>query len=95
MDEPQTLVRGATNFFLMPRKEGQLLGIPGIPEIRRLESFHRVSVGAAIGEPAPRVAGLVTLIHRDNDVIAEDVRRIRHLENHGVYEIEETAVRNH
>lgn len=95
MDEPQTLKRWATNFFLMPRKQGILLAVPGIREIRRLRSFHKVSVGAVIGEPTPRIAGLVTLVHPDNGVIAEDVRRMRRLENHGLYEIEETAVQDH
>ena len=92
MDEPQTLERRATNFFLMPRKQGRLLAVPGIREIRRLRSFHKVSVGAAIGESTPRVAGLVTLVHPDHGVIAEDVCRIRRLERSGLYEIEETAV---
>lgn len=87
-NEPQTLERRAAQFFLMPRREGRLLAVPRLDEIRGLRSFHRVSVGAAMGEPAPRVAGLVTLIHRDPDMIAEDIRAIRVLEDNGLYEID-------
>jgi hypothetical protein len=90
MHEPQSLKRGATNFFLMPRKRGRLLGVPKLGEIRGLPSFHKASVGATIGEPAPRVAGLVTLIHSDPDVVADDVRTLRALGDRGLFEIEET-----
>ncbi len=90
MNEPQALERRAANFFLMPRRKGRLLSLPRIHEIRNLQSFHRVSVGAAFGEPAPRVAGLVTLVHPDPDVIAADIGTIRDLEDDGLYEIDES-----
>lgn len=88
MNQPQTLERRAANFFLMPRREGRLLALPRIDEIRSLRSFHGMSVGAAIGKPAPRVAGMVTLIHPDPNVIAEDIGAIRDLEINGLYEID-------
>ena len=89
MKKPQKLERWAANFFLMPREKGRLLAVPRMPEVQSLRSFHTASVGATMGEPAPRIAGLVTLIHADRDVIAEDIRTLRGLEDAGLYEIDE------
>jgi len=90
MNKPQKLERWAANFFLMPRRKGRILAVPRMPEVQNLRSFYKGSVGATMGEPAPRVAGLVTLIHPDRKVIAEDILAIRNMEDAGLYEIDES-----
>ncbi len=87
VEDGYRLSRHATNRFLIPRQQGRLHGVRRLDEIRALRSFHRLSVGARVGRPVPRVVGAVTLVHEDAEVIELDLQRIRELEADGLYDI--------
>lgn len=88
LGRPYRLSKSAVVCFLMPAGSGTLKALRGLEEIEQLLSFFDMQVGAADGQPVPRVAGVVTLIHPDPAVLDQDLRRIRHLEQNGLYEIE-------
>ena len=88
---PYVLTRAATNVFLMPETTGILRGAPRLAEVEALESVVEMHVGLEPGEPVPRVAGVVTLLHDDPSVIERDLRHIRELERSGLYDIEPNA----
>jgi len=86
LDRRYLLRRHATNVFLKPPAPGFLRSLPRLSEIEGLPSMFKMTVS-----PKPRpvrpVAGVVTLVHEDNDVIEADLARIRALERDGLYEI--------
>jgi biotin carboxylase len=86
-DAPYVVERTAANVFLIPPAAGILRGAPRLAEIETLASFVEMQAGIEPGAPAPRVAGVVTLIHADPAVVARDVERIRHLERNGLFDI--------
>ncbi len=86
-DAPYVLRRTAANVFLLPQRRGILRGAPRLAEIEALESAREVHVGLEPGQPAPRVAGVVTLLHDDPAVVARDTATIRHLERNGLFDI--------
>ena len=90
-DAPYVLERTAANVFLIPPVAGILRGAPRLAEIEALASFAEMQAGIEPGAPAPRVAGVVTLIHADPEVVAGDVERIRHLERNGLFDIAPVA----
>jgi hypothetical protein len=74
----------AINCFLVRPDGHRLRPRPPLAEIRRLASFHRMSIARP-----PRshpVVGVVTLIHPLRRVLHDDVRRLRHLERTMLYE---------
>ena len=87
-DRPLNLASYALNCFLIPPCKGVLQATPGLAEIERLPSLQRVSISAKVGQPVPRVAGIVTLIHPEREVLGADLRRIRELVANGLFEID-------
>jgi hypothetical protein len=87
-DQP-CLQRRAANLFLMPQRQGRLIRVRGIDEIRHLPTLHSMSVSAQPGDIIGRVAGLVTLVDEDIHAIERDIHAIRVLENNGIFEVEE------
>ncbi len=91
LDRPKTsyeLRKTAANFFLMPRRQGNLKALRHLDEIKKLRSFHKMSVGAKQGEPVDRVVGLVTLVGPSSEIIQEDIAQLRYLERNGLYVFE-------
>ena len=66
-----------------------VLELSGLARIERLASFHEMRVSAKCGQPAPKIAGWVILLHSDRTVIQRDLQQIRQLENDGLYRIEQ------
>lgn len=87
-DQPR-LQRRAANLFLMPQRQGRLVRLRGLDEIRRLPTLHSLSVGAQPGDMIKRVAGLVTLVDEDIQSIERDIGVIRALERDGIFEVED------
>jgi biotin carboxylase len=84
-----SLQRRAVNLFLMPHRQGRLVRLRGLEEIRRLPTLHSLSVGAQPGDMIKRVAGLVTLVGEDIQLIERDINVIRSLERDGIFEVED------
>ena len=87
-DQPR-LQRRAANLFLMPQRQGRLVRLRGLDEIRRLPTLHSLSVGAQPGDMIKRVAGLVTLVDEDIQSIERDIDVVRALERDGIFEVED------
>jgi biotin carboxylase len=88
-EQALALPRKAANCFLIPGAPGRLTGLPKLEAVKALRSFNRMRIGARLGEPLPRVAGIVTLMHSDQTVLAEDIKTIRELQSSGFYQIED------
>jgi biotin carboxylase len=86
--QPLSLPRKGANCFFIPGRSGKLTGLPKLSEIKALRSFSRMSIGAKVGEALPRVVGMVTLIHPDEDVLLQDMANVRALQLNGFYQIE-------
>jgi biotin carboxylase len=82
-----SLTRRAANVFLIPRTSGRLTRVRHLDEIRRLPTFHSMSVGAKAGDEVKRVGGLVTLIDESIEAIERDIEVIRNLERDGIFEV--------
>jgi biotin carboxylase len=89
-DQPR-LQRRAANLFLIPRRQGRLVRLRGIEEIRHLPTLHALSVSAQPGDMLKRVAGVVTLVDEDIRLIERDISVIRGLEREGIFEVENVA----
>jgi len=87
--EQPRLHRRATILFLIPQRQGRLVRLRGLDEIRRLGTLHSMSVGAQPGDLLKRVAGLVTLVDEDIRNIERDVSLVRALERNGIFEVED------
>jgi len=87
---PPQLTAVAMNCFLIPPERQWVRARRPVDEIRRLTSFHRVSIAS---EPRRHpVAGVVTLVHPDRRVVCDDVERLRELERTRLYEPTAAAV---
>jgi hypothetical protein len=84
---PPELLRWGGNFFLMPGRAGRLAALPRLAEIQSLASFHKMSIGAKVGEDLPRVAGAVTLVHPDQAVLRQDIENLRAMQENGFYQV--------
>jgi ATP-grasp domain len=74
----------ALNCFLIPPEGHRMRRRPPLQEVRRLPSFHSMSISR---RPHRRpVVGVVTLIHRKRGVARDDLRRLRRLERTMFYE---------
>ncbi len=89
LNQEPRLQRRAANVFLAPRRRGRLVRVHGLEEIRRLPTFHSMSVGAKPGGLVSRVAGLVTLIDENIQAIEHDIGVIRALEDNCIFEVEQ------
>ena len=89
MNEQPVLSKRAANVFLIPPRQGRLLHIRGLEEIRSLSTMHSMSIGTKPGSKVKRVAGLVTLIGDKIQAIENDIQIIRNLVHNGMFEIEE------
>jgi L-amino acid ligase len=83
------LKKRAVNLFLIPKRQGRLIRLRGLDEIRSLSTLHSMSVRAQLGDIIGRVAGLVTLVDEDIQSIERDVNVIRALEADGIFEVED------
>ena len=83
------LKKRAVNLFLIPKRQGRLIRLRGLDEIRSLSTLHSMSVRAQLGDMIGRVAGLVTLVDEDIQSIERDVNVIRALEADGIFEVED------
>ena len=86
---PYVMHQNALIAFLMPGRLGILKRLGSLAVIEDLPSVREVVIGVREGQPLPRVAGVVTLIHEDRAVIQRDLRRIRDFETGGLYDIDE------
>ena len=73
------------NFFLRPSCTGVLRALPRLAEIEALASFQSLRIGARIGFPMPVVAGLVTLLHDEREIVESDLVALRAIESEGFY----------
>jgi hypothetical protein len=89
LNDLPSLQRHAANLFLMPQRQGRLIRLNGIDEIRHLPTLHLMSVSAQHGDIIGRVASLVTLVGEDIQSIERDINAIRVLESDGIFEVEE------
>lgn len=89
LDDQPRPQRHATILFLMPQRQGRLVRLRGLDEIRRLPTLHSLSVGAQPGDMVKRVAGLVALVDEDIQSIERDINVIRALERAGIFEVED------
>ena len=95
--QPFSLQRQMTIVFLISTQEGRLRGLPRLPEICALPSFHDLSLRVRPSEPLRRTVdlfsgpGVVVLMHEDKTVIDADVERIRAIERDGFYDVEPQA----
>lgn len=85
---PRAHDKHAANYFLCPGREGRLVGLPRLEDVKRLTSFFELSGSMRLDRPAPRVVGTVTLLHADASVVDEDLRRLAAMEQDGFYIIE-------
>ena len=74
----------AMNCFLVPPEGVRVRERPPLDEIRRLESFHRLSIAAKARQHP--VVGVVTLVHQDRRTVRDDLLRLRELERTVLYE---------
>lgn len=81
---PSRLTGTAVNCFLVPPMGFQLREQPELAGIRRLTSFHRMSISEAPG--LHPVVGVVTLVHSDPTIVHDDLRQVRELERTTLYE---------
>lgn len=82
---PQPRLTGAAmNCFLAPPAGARLREQAPLDEVRRLASFHRLSIARHPGRHP--VAGVVTLVAADPLVVRDDLRRLRELERTTLYE---------
>lgn len=90
-DRPYQLTASAAIVFLIPGRSGRLRSLPRLDEIRVLPSLREMETGTLPADPAPRVAGWLALIHEDPEVVTADLRRVREIEDDGLYDFEEPA----
>ena len=79
--------RGAMRVFLIPRERGILNSPPRFELIETLPSFLRYRFSAKPGHRLSRIAGWVVLSHSNRDVMHQDLRQIRRLEDNGFYSV--------
>lgn len=87
--EPPRTGRRALMVLLTPKRGGRLKALRHLREIEGLRSCHELHLDARPGEEVRGVAGLVSLVHEDGEVIERDLRRIMCLEEDGLYEFED------
>ncbi|MBA3365929.1 MAG: ATP-grasp domain-containing protein [Actinobacteria bacterium] len=81
---PDRLTSAAVTCFLVRPAGHRPRPRPPLAEIRRLRSFHRMSI--ARGATDRRVVGAVTFIHPVRRIVREDVRLLRRFERERLYE---------
>lgn len=90
---PYRVFKNFSAVFLIANKDGTLLRFNGLEKIRSLPSFGGVKLRVTPGNKIFRTVnyetspGMIYLSHEDNQVIAEDLRIIRALENETLYEL--------
>lgn len=89
LDLPYRRLKHLVVAFLTPRGHGRLRSMPRLAEVEALPSLAEIHIGPLPAQPVPRVAGWLALIHEDGAVVDADLRRLRELEDAGLYEIEE------
>jgi hypothetical protein len=91
LDRPYPLRQHGAMVYLMPWRTGHLQGYGRLRDVTALPSFLEVFNLAAPGPLTRRVAGLVTLIHPDPDVLSADIARLRAFEADGLYLFQDAA----
>jgi hypothetical protein len=83
-----TLVKRASNVFLLRKRPGRLVRVRRKNDLRQLKTLYRLSMSVTPGDVLPAVLGTVTLVHENTDAIMEDISAIRELEENGLFEVE-------
>jgi biotin carboxylase len=87
------IARNAICVNMISPRAGTLRGLPGLDEVRRLESFHDVLLKVRVGGPIARTTNdftypmLVHLLHESPAVVYRDYATARWLDGEGFYDI--------
>jgi biotin carboxylase len=84
------LQRLAANVFLAPQTPGRLLQTRYLDQLESLASLYSLSVVQQPGTWVERIAGRVTLVSSQAEVIERDIALIHSLERDGIFEVEST-----
>jgi len=90
-EERPVLTKQGVNVFLSPPYPGRLVRSHGLDVIRQLPTLYSMSVAMEPGDQLKHVAGRVTLVHPDSELIKHDIAVIRQLEQEGIFEMEAAA----